>query len=134
MNFPQFDGMPPFGPPPMSRPPMNPPPYGPPSFGPPPMGQPPYGPPPFGPPPMGQQPMGPPPNFSPPIPAWHGGSQGIRSCLFRYTYIWLDSGRSFWFFPTFVGRETVSGYRWSRRNGWSLRAIRLDNIRSFQCF
>lgn len=118
-----------FDPPPFGRPPMGPPP-----FGPPPGGQPPMGPPPFGPPPGGSPPMGPPPNFSPPQPAWHVGPSGIRSCLFRHTFIWLDNGRSFWFYPIVVTRDVVTGFRWSTRNGWRPRTIQLNNIRSFQCF
>ena len=51
--------------------------------------------------------MSTPPGFSPPIPAWREGSSGIRSCLFRNTYIWMNSGRSFWFFPTAVGRKSL---------------------------
>ena len=44
-------------------------------------------------------------------------------CLFRNTYIWMNSGRSFWFFPTAVGREIIAGFRWSRRYGWYFRTI-----------
>ena len=117
-----------FDPPPFGRPPMGPPPMGPPPMGPPPGGPPHFGPPPGGPPP------GPPPNFSPPQPARQGGHSGIRSCLFRHTYIWLDNGRSFWFYPIAVTRDVVTGFRWSTRNGWRLRTIHVNNIRSFQCF
>ncbi|WP_219361575.1 hypothetical protein [Bacillus mycoides] len=93
-----------------------------------------FGPQNFGPLPAGQMPMGSPPGFSPPIPAWRVGSSGIRSCLFTFTYIWLNNGRSFWFFPTTVGREFVAGFRWSRRYGWQFRTIIRNNIRSFECF
>lgn len=127
LYFAQFDPPPPFG-----RPPMGPPPMGPPNFGPPP-GQPPMGPPPFGPPP-GQPPASPPPNFSPARPSWQVNPAGIRSCLFRHTYIWLDNGRSFWFYPMTVTGGLVTGFRWSNRNGWRFRTIQLNNIRSFQCF
>ena len=72
--------------------------------------------------------------FSPPIPAWRVGSSGIRSCLFRNTYIWMNSGRSFWFFPTAVGREIIAGFRWSRRYGWYFRTISRNQIRSYECF
>ena len=57
----------------------------------------PFGPTPFGSTPAGQMPMSTPPGFSPPITDWRVGSSGIRSCLFRNTYIWLNSGRSFGF-------------------------------------
>lgn len=93
-----------------------------------------FGPTHFGPPPVGQMPMSTPPGFSPPIPAWREGSSGIRSCLFRNTYIWMNSGRSFWFFPTAVGREIIAGFRWSRRYGWYFRTISRNQIRSYECF
>lgn len=89
-------------------------------------------------PPMGggqQQaaPMAAPPGFSPPIPAWQSGPSGIRGCLYRNTYVWLTNGNSFWFFPTFVGRNTMIGFRW-RGIGWIYSVIELRRIRSFQCF
>ncbi|MBK3496698.1 transporter [Viridibacillus sp. YIM B01967] len=76
-----------------------------------------------------------PPGFSPPIPAWQVGPSGLRRCLFRNTYIWLNNGNSFWFFPTFVGRNTIIGFRWSRRRfGWVYHMINPNTVRSFQCF
>ncbi len=89
-----------------------------------------YGPPPAG---GGIPPMGPPPAFSPPIPAWQYGPAGMRSCLYRNTYIWLRNGSSFWFFPTFVGRNAIVGFRW-RRLGWIYHVINPNTVRSFQCF
>jgi hypothetical protein len=88
--------------------------------------------PPVGGPPVGT-PIAPPPAFSPPIPAWQQGPSGMRYCLFRNTYIWLRNGNSFWFFPTFVGRNIINGYRW-RRSGWTFHVINPNNVRSYQCF
>ncbi|KOY80335.1 hypothetical protein I6G82_20980 [Lysinibacillus macroides] len=93
-----------------------------------------FGPSHFGSPPAGQMPMGTPPGFSPPIPAWRVGSSGIRACLFRNTYIWMNNGRSFWFYPTAIGREFIVGFRWSRRYGWHFRTIVRNQIRSYECF
>src|SRR5690625_2554019 len=56
----------------------------------------------------------------------------IRGCLFRFTYVWLDRDQ-FWFFPTFVGRNSVAGFRW-RRNRWVYFGIDLNRIQSFQCY
>lgn len=67
-----------------------------------------FGPPNFGT-PVGQMPMGSPPGFSPPIPAWRVGSSGIRSCLFTFTFIWLNNGRSFWFFQRPLGENLLQG-------------------------
>ncbi|MDF2068241.1 transporter [Bacillus sp. Cr_A10] len=57
----------------------------------------------------------------------------IRGCLFRNTYVWLTNGRSFWFFPTFVGRNSVAGWRWNGRR-WTYYGTDLNRIASFQCF
>ncbi|MDY0410305.1 hypothetical protein ACFFIS_14635 [Virgibacillus soli] len=80
-------------------------------------------------------PTTPPPNFTPQQPthqAFAIDSGAIRGCRFRFTYIWLNRD-SFWFFPTFVGRNSVAGFRWSR-NRWVYFGIDLNRIVSFQCF
>jgi hypothetical protein len=81
----------------------------------------------------GGAPMSSPPPFTPPIPAWQVGSQGIRGCINRNTYVWMDNGSEFWFFPTFVGRQTIIGFQW-RRFGWIYNVIDSRRIRTFQCF
>ena len=89
----------------------------------------------FGPPTGGPSPtpMVAPPAFSPPIPAWQQGPSGMRNCLFRNTYIWLRNGNSLWFFPTFVSRSIIVGYRWSAF-GWIYHVINPNSVRSYQCF
>ncbi|WP_232718637.1 hypothetical protein [Bacillus sp. FJAT-45037] len=83
-----------------------------------------------------QAPTGPPPQT---IPMTASGPQAfavdpgaIQRCLFRFTFIRLNNGDSFWFYPTFVGRNSVAGYRW-----WYFRwvnfGIDLRRISSFQC-
>lgn len=78
-------------------------------------------------------PMLAPPSFSPPLPAWQSGPEGIRRCMNRNTYIWLTNGNSFWFVPTFVGMQSIIGFRW-RGFGWVYHKINARNIRSYQCF
>ena len=92
-------------------------------------------------------PSGPPPSFVPQEGGAKvqgfgapGGSatqfveQGaIRPCLFRNIYIWPRRGKSFWAFLTFVGRRSVSGFRWQGRR-WVYFGMDLRDIRSFQCF
>ena len=56
----------------------------------------------------------------------------IRGCLFRFTYVWLRRD-AFWFFPTYIGRNSIAGFRW-RRNRWAYYGVDLDQIQSFQCF
>ncbi|MBP1943722.1 hypothetical protein [Cytobacillus luteolus] len=56
----------------------------------------------------------------------------IRGCLFRYTYLWLTNGQQFWFYPTFVGRRSVSGWRWTGFM-WVYFGTDLRRVRSFTC-
>lgn len=88
--------------------------------------------------PGGQQmgaPTSPPPSFIPQATAeaFAIDPGAIRRCLFRFTYVWLYNGRSFWFYPTFIGRNSVAGFRW-RRNRWEYYGTDLRRIRSFRCF
>lgn len=115
-----------------------------PIFGSPSQGQPfpPSGPPSFGPPsgPPGQGPQGGPPTSPPPsfvpqqqVQTFAIDPGGIRRCLFRFTYVWLNNRQQFWFYPVFVGRRSITGYRW---NGfrWLYFGIDLNQIQSFTCF
>lgn len=80
-------------------------------------------------------PTTPPPSFTPEQPQFQTFAVdpgAIRGCLFRFTYVWLRRD-SFWFYPTFVGRNSVAGFRWSRFR-WVYFGIDLDRIESFQCF
>lgn len=95
--------------------------------------------PPFAPP--GQGPAAGPPTSPPPsyVPTQTQQAEqfavdpgGIRRCLFRYTYVWLRGFQQFWFYPTFVGRTSVSGWRWIRSR-WVYMGISLRQIQSFTC-
>jgi hypothetical protein len=126
---------PPFGPP---RPPFG-------QQGPP-FGQqqgPPFGQqqgPPFGSPTGGGAPSSPPPSFVPQkspstgqVGVFAVDPGAIRPCTFQFVYLWLENGRSFWAWLTFVGRQSAAGFRW---NGfrWVYFGIDLRQIQSFQCF
>ncbi|WP_243154874.1 hypothetical protein [Clostridium thermarum] len=88
-----------------------------------------------------QQPPSPPPNFTPQQPqAQQFGTtsfavdQGaIQPCLFRFVYIWPRRGRGFWAWLVFVGRRSVSGFRWNM-GSWRYFGMDLRQISSFQCF
>ncbi len=56
----------------------------------------------------------------------------IRRCMYRFTYIWMKGGNSFWFWPVFVGRTSVSGFRWTGRR-WVYTGIGLNRIDMFTC-
>lgn len=91
-----------------------------------------------------------PPNFTPDMqrgggqqfygPQGEGFSRGgqgqygnFRGCLNRFTYMWLINGNDFWFYPTFIGRQQVEGFRW--RNGrWMYARINIRRILFFRCF
>lgn len=88
-------------------------------------------------------PPGPPPSVAPSQPPQQfqaGGAQtfavdpgAIRPCLHRFVYIWPRRGNGFWAWLTFVGRRSVSGFRWNGRR-WIFFGMDLRDIRSFQCF
>lgn len=54
-------------------------------------------------------------------------------CMNSFTYIWLVNGNNFWFFPIFIDRQFVIGFRW-RRNRWEFDRINLNRILFFACF
>jgi hypothetical protein len=114
--------------------------------------EPPQMPPPPG---MGQMPKSAPPNFIPEAPGMERRQMGgpgpsgygvpfrgemrqteprdIRRCLNQFTFIWLVNGNSFWFYPTFVSRDFVQGFRW-RRDRWEFDRINLRRIFFSRCF
>ncbi|ELK47631.1 hypothetical protein QRD89_05240 [Halobacillus sp. ACCC02827] len=124
----------PFGPP--GRPPGPSGPPGPPGLPPGPPG-PPFGggsgagqlpPPPPPPPPEPQQNQ-----FQSPAPL-AVDPQSLFGCMYRNTWIRLENGSSFWFYPTFIGRTSVAGYRWQRRRQqWVYTGFDTRLIASFQC-
>lgn len=91
---------------------------------------------------FGQEPPGPPPPYTPQIsPAQLAGGPAafainpgaIWRCRFRFVYLWLVNGRQFWAWLTFVGRNSVAGFRW---NGfrWVFFGIDLNRIIYFECY
>lgn len=77
----------------------------------------------------------PPPPFIPEQPQFQTYAVdpgGIRGCMYRFTYVWLRRD-AFWFFPTYVGRDSIAGFRW-QRNSWVYYGVDLDRIESFQCY
>ncbi|MBP3966049.1 MULTISPECIES: transporter [Paenibacillus] len=84
-----------------------------------------------------QQPPGsPPPQMVPPRPLTSStlaiDPGAISRCMFRMTYIWPRSGPGFWFYPVFLGRTSISGFRW---NGffWMFAGFDLARIDAFTC-
>ncbi len=83
-------------------------------------------------------PTGPPPANVPKKP---GSSQGltavdpgsIRYCKYKFTYLWLEDGRRFWAWPTYIGRRSLSGYRWIGFR-WVYFGVDLRQITDFICY
>lgn len=73
-----------------------------------------------------------PPRFIPKNPTFAVDPGAISGCLYRYTYIWPRNGRPYWFYPTFVGRRSVAGYRWTG-SFWVYAGVDVNQIREFQC-
>lgn len=111
------------------------PPFGPPS------GQqgPPFGPPSTTPGASSGPPSGPPPSFVPQQSQAQGigvmavDPGAIRFCLFKYSYIWLNTGENFWAWLIFVGRRSAAGWRWTGFR-WIYFGVDLRNIESFACY
>lgn len=100
-----------------------------------------FDPPPFAP-PSGMSPSGPPsgpppsytPTESPGVGVYAVDPGGLRGCLYRFTYIRLTNRTRFWFYPVFVGRTSVAGWRWRpRQRRWVYFGIDLTNISSYTC-
>lgn len=60
-------------------------------------------------------------------------ANSIRFCLYKYTYIWENNGKSYWAFLLNINRNTISGFRWFRRN-WVYFGLDLKRIDSFVCY
>ncbi|MFY4773527.1 transporter [Metabacillus sp. RGM 3146] len=80
--------------------------------------------------------LGTPPSVIPPegVSLYAVDPGSIRGCLFRYTYIRLKSGRSFWFYPVYAGRTSVAGYQYNPyQYRWFYSGYDVSQIRSFYC-
>lgn len=91
-------------------------------------------------------PATPPPNFTPSkaqaqsLGAPGGGvstyavdAGSLRPCRFRFVYLWLRNGNAFWAYLTFVGRNSISGFRWTGRR-WVYFGIDTRRIDFFVCY
>lgn len=67
-----------------------------------------------------RQPPQAPPSFIPPKPA----VSYIIDCVHQYTYVWLRSGESFWFYPTMSIWRGLQGIDGADHTGISMVLIR----------
>ncbi|MDM5300813.1 hypothetical protein QUF44_04185 [Bacillus subtilis] len=92
---------------------------------------------------IGGAPQGPPPSQKPAKPKKPQSAQAgtylvepvaIQPCLFRFTYVWLTNGSSFWFYPIILGRRSVGGFYWdSYRRRWIYFALDTNLIDVVSC-
>lgn len=71
--------------------------------------------------------------FGPGVGTYAVDPGAIRPCIGRYVYIWLRGGYAFWAWLTFVGRQSVAGYRWTGYR-WVYFGIDRRRIVSFACY
>lgn len=57
----------------------------------------------------------------------------ISFCLYKFTYIWETSGRSYWSYLLNLDYRSVSGFRWMGRT-WAYFGVDLRRIDSFVCY
>jgi hypothetical protein len=82
-------------------------------------------------------PSSPPPQYTPQYPSqqlFAVDPGAIAGCLYRFTFVWLSRRQGFWFYPVFVGRRSVAGWRWrNRQRRWEYIGLDLNQIQSFSC-
>ncbi|OPD20997.1 hypothetical protein AL709_14140 [Clostridium botulinum] len=89
--------------------------------------------------PAGSPPTTPPPSVPPTKPIKSGPDvkaidpNSIRFCRYRFTYIWPSRGNPFWMWIVYIGRRSISGWRWTGRN-WAYAGIDLNRVDSFKCY
>lgn len=86
------------------------------------------------PPRRGGPPGGPPPSAIPgrPVGTRAIDPGAISFCHYRFTYVWPEMGRAFWFYPVFLGPRSISGFRWTG-SAWVYYGMDLNDIDAFQC-
>lgn len=84
-------------------------------------------------------PTTPPPSFTPQLSNVPEASLmavdpgAISPCVYKFSYIWLKNGQSFWAYLVYVGRTSASGWRY-RRGRWEYFGVDLKEIKSFTCY
>ncbi|ADK15782.1 MULTISPECIES: hypothetical protein [Clostridium] len=84
-------------------------------------------------------PKTPPPNFIPQLSdvpeasLMAVDSGAIAPCVYRFSYIWLKNGQSFWAYLVYVGKTSTSGWRY-RKGRWEYFGVDLKEIKSFTCY
>ena len=56
----------------------------------------------------------------------------IFPCMYRYVYIWPVGGRGFWAYITYVGPQSIAGWRF-RKGRWEYFGMDLRRVDEFYC-
>lgn len=89
--------------------------------------------------PIGNPPNTPPPSVPPTKPTKNGPNvkaidpASIQFCKYKFTYIWPFRGKPFWMWIVYIGRKSISGWRWTGRT-WAYSGIDVNRIDSFTCY
>jgi len=75
------------------------------------------------------RPEGPPPAAPPRYPP----GKDIANCMYTYTLVWPKRGAPFWFYPTGVRYNRVSGYVWTGRY-WAFFAFNPATVERVACY
>ncbi|SHI00794.1 hypothetical protein [Clostridium grantii] len=57
----------------------------------------------------------------------------IKPCVYRFSYIWPKRGKPFWAYLVYVGKKSVSGWKYYK-NRWVYFGMDLKDIKSFICY
>ena len=85
-----------------------------------------------------QPPKNPPPSYTPklsdlPNPNLTKVESGaISPCIYRYTYLWLKNGESYWSYIVRIGNTSLSGWRYIGGR-WISFTLDLKDLRNFVC-
>ncbi|MDR2168211.1 MAG: hypothetical protein LBE35_10260 [Clostridiales bacterium] len=79
------------------------------------------------------------PHFAPPdympdagLALHNADPAAIRRCLYNNSYFWLNNSQQFWFFPTFIGQNSIAGFR-RLNNNWVYMGFGLNMVDYFYC-
>lgn len=77
-----------------------------------------------------------PPDFIPDKPQQEVNAidpDAIKPCMYRYVYLWQDNGTGYWTWLTYIGKRSISGWRWTGSR-WVYFGIDVRKISAFVCF
>jgi hypothetical protein len=83
-------------------------------------------------------PKNPPPNYTPKLsdaasPTLTTVEFGVVApCIFKFTYLWLKSGDSFWSYIVYVSKTSIAGWKY-KAGQWVYFGLDLKEIKNFIC-